>query len=73
MTLPFRDARILADGPAGASDRGHHGYTTALTVSAGVFGLGVTLAILLLPSRQRLADLLASDKPRFAPGEQSRR
>jgi EmrB/QacA subfamily drug resistance transporter len=36
-----------------------HGYTVAFAVSAGVFGLGVILAITLLPSRQRLADLRA--------------
>jgi hypothetical protein len=36
-----------------------HGYTVAFAVSAGIFGLGVILAITLLPSRQRLADLRA--------------
>ena len=36
-----------------------HGYTVAFAVSAGVFGLGVILAIVLLPSRQRLAELRA--------------
>jgi EmrB/QacA subfamily drug resistance transporter len=36
-----------------------HGYTVAFAVSAGIFGLGVILAIVLLPSRQRLADLRA--------------
>jgi EmrB/QacA subfamily drug resistance transporter len=37
-----------------------HGYTVAFAVSAGIFGLGVILAILLLPSRQRLAELRAA-------------
>ena len=37
-----------------------HGYTVAFAVSAGVFGLGVILAIVLLPSRQRLAELRAA-------------
>ncbi len=37
-----------------------HGYTVAFTVSAGIFGLGVILAITLLPSRQRLAELRAA-------------
>ena len=37
-----------------------HGYTVAFAVSAGIFGLGVILAITLLPSRQRLADLRAA-------------
>ena len=44
-----------------------HGYTTAFAVSAGVFGLGVILAILLLPSRQRLADLRAAATAAEAP------
>ena len=34
-----------------------HGYTVAFTVSAGVLGLGVILAIVLLPSRHRLEEL----------------
>jgi EmrB/QacA subfamily drug resistance transporter len=37
-----------------------HGYTTAFAVSAGIFGAGVILAILLLPSRKRLAELRAA-------------
>ncbi len=37
-----------------------HGYTVAFAVSAGIFSLGVILAITLLPSRQRLADLRAA-------------
>jgi hypothetical protein len=49
-----------------------HGYTVAFAVSAGIFGLGVLLAIVLLPSRQRLADLraaatAASEAARLAP------
>ena len=44
-----------------------HGYTTAFAVSAGVFGLGVILAIVLLPSRQRLADLRAAATAAEAP------
>jgi hypothetical protein len=38
-----------------------HGYTTAFAVSAGIFGVGVILAILLLPSRKRLAELRAAE------------
>jgi nitrate/nitrite transporter NarK len=34
-----------------------HGYTLAFTVSAGLFVLGVILAIALLPSRHRLEEL----------------
>jgi len=34
-----------------------HGYTVAFAVSAGLFGLGVVLAIVLLPSKLRLQQL----------------
>ena len=34
-----------------------HGYTLAFAVSAGLFGLGVILAVTLLPSRRRLEEL----------------
>jgi EmrB/QacA subfamily drug resistance transporter len=47
-------------GPLAPAIAATHGYTVAFTVSAGVFGLGVILAIVLLPSRQRLADLRAA-------------
>ncbi len=40
--------------PAVADTRG---YTTAFTVSAALLGLGVILAIVLLPSRHRLEEL----------------
>jgi hypothetical protein len=44
-----------------------HGYTVAFAVSAGIFGLGVILAIVLLPSRQRLAELRAAATAEAAP------
>ncbi len=44
-------------GPLAPAIAATHGYTTAFTVSAGVFGLGVILAILLLPSKHRLDEL----------------
>ena len=47
-------------GPQAPAVAATHGYTTAFAVSAGVFGLGVILAIVLLPSRQRLAELTAA-------------
>ena len=47
-------------GPLAPATAATHGYTRAFAVSAGVFGLGVILAIVLLPSRQRLADLRAA-------------
>jgi hypothetical protein len=34
-----------------------HGYTLAFAVSAALLGLGVILAVVLLPSRRRLAEL----------------
>ena len=47
-------------GPLAPTVAATRGYTMAFAVSAGVFGLGVILAIVLLPSRQRLADLRAA-------------
>jgi EmrB/QacA subfamily drug resistance transporter len=47
-------------GPLAQAIAATHGYTTAFAVSAGIFGLGVILAIVLLPSRQRLAELRAA-------------
>jgi MFS family permease len=44
-------------GPLAPAVAATHGYTTAFAVSAGIFGLGVILAITLLPSRQRLIAL----------------
>jgi EmrB/QacA subfamily drug resistance transporter len=46
-------------GPLAPAVAATHGYTLAFAVSAGIFGLGVILAITLLPSRQRLAELRA--------------
>jgi len=40
-----------------------HGYTLAFAVSAGLFGLGVILAITLLPSRRRLEELRSEAAP----------
>jgi hypothetical protein len=34
-----------------------HGYTMAFTISAALFGVGTVLAVVLLPSRQRLQQL----------------
>ena len=47
-------------GPVAPLIAATHGYTVAFAVSAGIFGLGVILAIVLLPSRQRLAELRAA-------------
>jgi EmrB/QacA subfamily drug resistance transporter len=44
-------------GPLAPAIAATRGYTVAFAVSAGIFGLGVILAIVLLPSRQRLAEL----------------
>jgi EmrB/QacA subfamily drug resistance transporter len=45
-----------------------HGYTVAFTVSAALLGLGFILAILLLPSKRRLAELRSAAAPALAPG-----
>ena len=47
-------------GPLAPAIAATHGYTVAFAVSAGIFGLGVILAIVLLPSRHRLAELRAA-------------
>ena len=47
-------------GPLAPAIAATHGDTVAFAVSAGIFGLGVILAIVLLPSRQRLAELRAA-------------
>src|ERR1700730_2992770 len=55
-------------GPLAPAIAATHGYTVAFAVSAGIFGLGVILAIVLLPSRQRLAELrAAAAAPAAAP------
>ena len=41
-----------------------HGYTLAFAISAGLLGLGFILAIVLLPSKRRLAELRAAAAPR---------
>jgi len=45
-----------------------HGYTVAFAVSAALLGLGFILAILLLPSKRRLAELRSAAAPAPAPG-----
>jgi hypothetical protein len=56
-------------GPLAPAIAATHGFTTAFTVSAAIFGLGVILAITLLPSRRRLAELRAAEAapPTAAP------
>jgi EmrB/QacA subfamily drug resistance transporter len=56
-------------GPLAPAIAATHGFTTAFTVSAAIFGLGVILAITLLPSRHRLAELRAAEAapPTAAP------
>ena len=45
-----------------------HGYTTAFAVSAALLGLGFILAIILLPSKRRLAELRNAIRHRSRPG-----
>ena len=48
-----------------------HGYTTAFAVAAAILGLGVILAVVLLPSRRRLAELrTGAAEPTPAPAPQ---
>jgi len=56
-------ASYLVSHPAGAlapAVAATHGYTVAFAASAAVLGVGVILAIVLLPSRRRLAELRAA-------------
>jgi hypothetical protein len=46
-------------GPLAPATAAVHGYTMAFAVSAALFGVGALVAILLLPSRRRLAELRA--------------
>jgi EmrB/QacA subfamily drug resistance transporter len=64
--LAARHTGTLA--PAIAATRG---YTTAFTVAAALLGLGVILAVVLLPTRHRLAELrTAAAVPSQAPAPQ---
>jgi EmrB/QacA subfamily drug resistance transporter len=40
-----------------------HGYTRAFAVAAGLLGVGVIVAVVLLPSRRRLAELRTAAEP----------
>jgi EmrB/QacA subfamily drug resistance transporter len=53
--------------PLAPSIAATHGYTVAFTVSAVLLGLGFILAIVLLPSRHRLAELRNAAAPAPAP------
>jgi hypothetical protein len=58
-------------GPLAPANAATHGYTTAFTISAAILGLGVILAIVLLPSRRRIAELrTAAAEPTPAPEPQ---
>jgi EmrB/QacA subfamily drug resistance transporter len=55
-------------GPLAPAIAATHGYTTAFTVAAVVLGVGVIVAIVLLPSRRRIAELgTAGAEPTPAP------
>jgi EmrB/QacA subfamily drug resistance transporter len=47
-------------GPLAPAVAATHGYTRAFAISAALLGLGFILAIVLLPSRRRLAELRAA-------------
>src|SRR3984893_1858435 len=44
-------------GPLAPATAAVHGYTAAFAVSAALFGIGALVAVLLLPSRRRVAEL----------------
>jgi EmrB/QacA subfamily drug resistance transporter len=47
-------------GPLAAATAATHGYTLAFATSAALFGVGAVLAIVMLPSKRRLAELRAA-------------
>jgi len=49
-------------GPLAVATAETHGYTVAFIASGALFGLGVIVALVLLPSRQRLAELKAASE-----------
>jgi hypothetical protein len=57
-------------GPLAPAIAATHGYTTAFTVAAAILGFGVIIAVVLLPSRRRLADVRAAAEPAPAPEPQ---
>ncbi|MEY9964281.1 EmrB/QacA subfamily drug resistance transporter [Streptacidiphilus sp. MAP12-16] len=58
-------------GPLAPAIAATRGYTTAFAVAAAILGLGVILAVVLLPSRRRLAELrTAAAEPTPAPEPQ---
>jgi hypothetical protein len=55
-------------GPLAPATAATHGYTTAFAIAAAILGLGVIVAVVLLPSRHRLAELrTAAAEPSPAP------
>ena len=56
--------RYLAAHPtppaAAAAAAATHGYTLAFAISAALFGVGMLLSLVLLPSKRRLAELRAA-------------
>jgi MFS family permease len=57
-------------GPLAPAIAATHGYTTAFTIAAAILGLGVIVAIVLLPSRRRLAELGTAAERTSAPEPQ---
>jgi MFS family permease len=59
---------VHRSGPLAFQTAETHGYTVAFIVSGALFGLGLILALVLLPSRQRLAELRAISDARPTAG-----
>jgi EmrB/QacA subfamily drug resistance transporter len=53
-------------GPLAPAIAATHGYTVAFTVSAALFGLGFIFAVILLPSRRRVAEIRTAAVPATA-------
>ena len=54
-------------GPLAPATAATHGYTTAFTVAAVILGVGVIVAVVVVPSRHRLAELRPAAEPTPVP------
>jgi EmrB/QacA subfamily drug resistance transporter len=72
LTATTRALAARHTGPLAPAIAAVHGYDVAFATSAALFAVGAVLAVVLLPSRQRLAQLRAEAATAVspAPGEQ---
>src|SRR5215469_8099419 len=69
VALTATASYLAADhtGPLAPATAATHGYTTAFTVAAVILGVGVIVAVVVVPSRHRLAELRPAAEPTPVP------